>query len=57
MCATEGAKVIATDMNSSLLEELKGEDPREPHVACARTHSGGGGGGGGGGGRKESIRL
>ena len=56
MCATEGAKVIATDMNSSLLEELKGEDPREPHVACARTHSGGGGGGGGGG-RKESIRL
>lgn len=43
MCATEGAKVIATDMNSSLLEELKGEDPREPHVACARTHSGGGG--------------
>ncbi|KAL5471148.1 hypothetical protein EMCRGX_G029232 [Ephydatia muelleri] len=28
MCATEGAKVIATDMNSSLLEELKGEDPR-----------------------------
>ena len=35
MCATEGAKVIATDMNGSQLEELKREDTREPRAPQA----------------------